>query len=135
MSSEEEVYDVEAIVKHRIVKGRKQYFIKWLGYPSSENTWEDEENILSEELKKAYEESLKVPKAPKVNSKFEMQPTNEWGLIIDKVTSVSKNSQNQIEVEYVTYDGKKGVCLNKEIHIKAPVKLLQFYEQNLNFMD
>lgn len=30
--------------------------IKWEGYPSSQNTWETEENVFSESLVKAFEE-------------------------------------------------------------------------------
>ena len=42
---EEEEYEVEAIVSDRIKKGKKQYLLKWKGYPDSENTWEDEESL------------------------------------------------------------------------------------------
>lgn len=38
-------YRVEKIIKERTKNGKKEYFIKWLGYPDSFNTWEPEENI------------------------------------------------------------------------------------------
>lgn len=41
----EEEWEVEAIVDRRITRGTPQYLIKWKGWPSSENTWEDEENL------------------------------------------------------------------------------------------
>jgi len=51
-----EEYEVEAIVNHRRY-GRQhhlQYLIKWKGYPSSDNTWEPEENVHAEDLVKEY---------------------------------------------------------------------------------
>ena len=42
---EQEVYEVEMIVKHRRRGRGYQYFIKWKGYPIEEATWELETNI------------------------------------------------------------------------------------------
>ena len=33
-------YEVEKIIDRRIVKGKKEYLIKWKGYPESQSTWE-----------------------------------------------------------------------------------------------
>lgn len=44
---EEITYEVERILAHRIIRGRLQYFVKWLGWDNPEdNTWEPEENLL-----------------------------------------------------------------------------------------
>lgn len=44
-------YVVEKILKKReTAAGVTQYFIKWVGYDSSENTWEPEENLNCGEL-------------------------------------------------------------------------------------
>ena len=47
---------MEAIVNHRQYgrQHRLQYLIKWKGYPSSDNTWEPEENVHAEDLVKEY---------------------------------------------------------------------------------
>ena len=42
---DQEVYEVETIVKHRRRGRGYQYFIKWKGYPIEEATWEPEVNI------------------------------------------------------------------------------------------
>lgn len=38
-------FDVEAILDHRVVDGKRQFYVKWLNYGGSENTWEPEENF------------------------------------------------------------------------------------------
>ena len=43
---EEEEHEVETIVRHKWVKGRSlQYLVKWVGYPTSENSWQSEEHL------------------------------------------------------------------------------------------
>ena len=39
---EEEVYEVETILKHHRRGRGYQYYIQWKGYPISEATWESE---------------------------------------------------------------------------------------------
>jgi hypothetical protein len=41
----EQEHKVEAIVAHKKQGQRFKYLIKWLGYPTSENTWEPESNL------------------------------------------------------------------------------------------
>ena len=41
----EKTYDVEAIVADRLVAGKKQYHVKWVGYAAKHNTWEPLENL------------------------------------------------------------------------------------------
>ena len=47
--SEEEVYEVETILKHRKWGRRYQYFIKWKGFPITEASWEPEEVFIEVE--------------------------------------------------------------------------------------
>ncbi|KND01994.1 uncharacterized protein SPPG_02500 [Spizellomyces punctatus DAOM BR117] len=42
---EESLYEVERIVKYRFHNGNHQYHVKWKNYPSSDNTWENVENL------------------------------------------------------------------------------------------
>ena len=49
-----DIYEVEEILKHKIVGKKKIYFIKWKGYPHSENTWEEEKNLLCPEKLNEY---------------------------------------------------------------------------------
>lgn len=61
-SNDPEEYIVEAIRSKRKTKaGTFEYFIKWAGYPESENTWEPLENL----------------KCPELITKFNEQEANE----------------------------------------------------------
>ncbi|OHT13710.1 hypothetical protein TRFO_43277 [Tritrichomonas foetus] len=61
---EEEVYEVERILNHRILKGVTQYYIKWKGYDDEEdNTWVDEADMEgSQELIREYLNGIKAQK-------------------------------------------------------------------------
>jgi hypothetical protein len=37
----EPTYRVEKILKTRVKDGKKQYYVKWLNFPSSDNSWVD----------------------------------------------------------------------------------------------
>src|SRR5580693_6567950 len=56
----EEEYEVEQIRSHRTWGRSKtaQYLIKWVGYPESDNTWEDADQIHAPELIKLYHSAL-----------------------------------------------------------------------------
>jgi hypothetical protein len=40
-----ERYPIRSIVDHRTEDGRQEFYVSWIGYPHSGNTWEPEENI------------------------------------------------------------------------------------------
>jgi hypothetical protein len=42
---QQDVYAVEKILNHRGPPGKREYFVKWLNYPSAYNTWEPEKNF------------------------------------------------------------------------------------------
>lgn len=55
-----EDYDVEAIRDWRfnLNMDRREYYIKWLGYPESDNTWEPRENMNCEKMLEEFENDL-----------------------------------------------------------------------------
>ncbi|CAG8526819.1 943_t:CDS:2 [Paraglomus occultum] len=57
-SQGEDEYVVERVLRHRRKNGHLQFFLKWKGYPDSENTWEDEENVFAQNLVEEYWEGI-----------------------------------------------------------------------------
>lgn len=56
--SNDEYYLIEKILKSRIVNGRKEFRIKWLGYTNDWNTWEPEENVRTEIIESSDDETM-----------------------------------------------------------------------------
>jgi Cdc6-like AAA superfamily ATPase len=44
-NKKDELYEVEKILKQRIENGKKEYFVKWKGYPISMASWIPAENL------------------------------------------------------------------------------------------
>lgn len=84
-ASDGEVFEVEMIVGDRIWRGKRQFLLKWKNYTSSDNTWEDEDDLQCEDLLAAYlarkgaEAAAKTaPKSPKPKQKpAEEKPPKE----------------------------------------------------------
>lgn len=62
---EEEEYTVEKVTDMRVRGGKREYFLKWKGYPDSENTWEPEDNLDCQELIAAFHDRIKKKKEEK----------------------------------------------------------------------
>ena len=44
---EKQLYHVEKIVRKKMKAGQTYYFVKWMGYPDSDNTWEPIQSLKS----------------------------------------------------------------------------------------
>ena len=51
---QDNIYQAEKILKERTKRGKKEYKIKWFSYPTSEATWECEDNIIDKSLIKNF---------------------------------------------------------------------------------
>ena len=52
-------FEVEEILFHRDVAKTRQYFVSWVGYPESENSWINEEDMACSDLLEEYIDKLK----------------------------------------------------------------------------
>ena len=46
------IYEVECICDKKVCDGKAYYFVKWSGYPHSQNTWEPKDNLLGPDAQK-----------------------------------------------------------------------------------
>lgn len=53
------IYQVEKVLGKRIINGKVEYYLKWKGYPDSQNSWEPEENIYNKDLIEEFERRQK----------------------------------------------------------------------------
>ena len=51
----EEEYNVEEIISDHLHRHKKQYLVKWTGYPSSENSWVNMKDLHTPELLEEYQ--------------------------------------------------------------------------------
>merc|ERR1711915_152451 len=155
--TDDNIYSVEKIVASRVHRNKKQYLIKWEGFDSSENTWEFARDILCKELidefeknkrrktskdsskstsKKVSEVETKDKDAPVKRESLNTRFSNEWHDDCDFIESVYKDDKKKaLMCEIMFKSGKKLAVEVKEVHDKCPVKLLEYYEKNINFMD
>lgn len=61
-NDDDDEYFVESIINHQTEKGKLQYWVKWVGYPDSDNSWVDDADLPLGDMKKKYDKEFKVEK-------------------------------------------------------------------------
>ena len=52
----EDVYEVEELLKNRVVRGKEQYLVKWKGFSLGHSSWEPVSNLRCPRLLQQYRE-------------------------------------------------------------------------------
>lgn len=89
---QEEEFTVEKIVDMRIKNGKREYLLKWRGYPDSENTWEPSANLDCPELIEDFESKMKKKKEEK---KRKSQAADDDGGSSKKKKKVAEEEDNK----------------------------------------
>jgi len=63
---EDDLNEVESILRKRINEGKVQYFIKWKGYGKKYNSWVDEDTIFAEDLINEFEKKKRQKKKKEI---------------------------------------------------------------------
>ncbi|ALC49785.1 HP1b [Drosophila busckii] len=111
-------FSVERVEDKRTVNGRTEYYLKWKGYPRSENTWEPVENLDCPDLISAFEESLK---ATNPNAKKEPKEAKKRLSTSSSSTPDSIKSKRKSYMEEETEDQKKLIGFDRGLE---PSKIL-----------
>ncbi|OAQ36542.1 chromo-domain-containing protein, partial [Linnemannia elongata AG-77] len=141
-------YEVERVVGHRHTKGKLQYYLKWNGYDSDENTWENKENVFCRDLVEAYWSGVEGVVSNNNNNSnnngsssgsssndSSWMPPKRWASWEDKVDSILtvERSDQKLLIRLLWSNGKETHHPIEEAHQKCPQKLIQFYEAHIKF--
>ncbi|XP_011310703.1 heterochromatin protein 1 [Fopius arisanus] len=104
-NDEDQEYEVEKIVAHRTIKGRRQFLVRWKGYNEDADTWEQEKDLNCPKLIEDFlveqgskEEAESSSKAPKKVEKKGKKPKKTNNV---KKENNAKEDNAEYEVERI----------------------------------
>jgi hypothetical protein len=146
MIEEAGLYEVEAILKHRRRHGSLHYYLKWKGYPESENTWEAESNLTCPDLLAAYWQSQQSPsprphpdRAPPAPAPGPLPlPPAPPALPADasplRVLGVTGRRDGVLLLRVLLADGQHAVWGSDFVRALFPNLLVRFYEDHITWL-
>lgn len=148
---EEEEFTVEKVVDSRMRGGKKEYLLKWKGYPDTENTWEPEENLDCPELILGYEDKKKAKEAEKSQKRKSApggkeEPSKkkkkedsdkprgfERGLTPERVIGATDSSGELMFLMKWQGSDEADLVPARQANIKCPQIVIAFYEERLTW--
>jgi hypothetical protein len=151
----EQIFSVEKILDIRTTNGKVEYYLKWQGFSTDENTWEPEENLDCPDLISEFEENRKKKERARKDDKRKKRGSS---LPEDKKSSKRKHSDEdkepqgfdrELEPERIIgaaessgelmflmkWKGTDEECFvpAKKANVRCPQIVIQFYEKNLTW--
>ncbi|XP_070494353.1 chromobox protein homolog 3-like [Chironomus tepperi] len=117
----EDEYIVEKLLKKRVRNGKVEYFLKWKGYPDSENSWEPMENLNCPELIQAFEEQ---------HSKSE---TQKGSVNFEKIVGAFKDANDIIFVMKWKGTDECTLMSSKIANVAYTQQVIKFYEERISW--
>lgn len=153
-------FSVERIEDKRIKSGKVEYFLKWKGYPRSENTWEPVENLDCPDLIQAFEETIKLKEKEKekeggAKKRQSTTPVNEMkakrkstndteketkkclgfdrGLEPSRILGATDSSGELMFLMKWKDSDEADLVPAKQANVRCPQIVIQFYEERLTW--
>lgn len=115
-----------------------EYFLKWMGYPETDNTWEKEEYLMCPAMIKEYEEEVakKLTIAETANGENEEHVIDltDCNDVTEKkaVRILGAKNTNKLIVFLMKWDdGSASIVSAEECRIKWPQEVIKFYENRI----
>lgn len=133
-----EVFVVEKILDSRIVSGKKQYYLKWIGYGPEDNSWEPVENLDCPELIEAFEAKRKAGFDRGLKPEKILGATDSPGsllklhnfLVCIKIKSIS--GELMFLMKWIGTD-EADLVPAKQANVICPQIVIKFYEERLKW--
>ncbi|XP_041372067.1 chromobox protein homolog 1-like [Gigantopelta aegis] len=149
---EEEEFTVEKVVDVRVRGGKKEYLLKWKGYPDSENTWEPQENLDCPDLISEYEDKRKkkeqekkrkpangleegaAKKKKKISDEDDNKPRGfDRGLQPERIIGATDSSGELMFLMKWKDSDEADLVPARQANVKCPQIVIAFYEERLTW--